>query len=551
MVCSEDWEQRQPQDFVRAKADKIAVPWSRPVSSVSYISSAPVTIVLQASSGSGTSADPYVITPTFDVPYPPSEVPPVDPTLVIPPTTPPIVLLVIIPPDGVVPLGPLPLVVELVAGVPVSVIVVPTGTGYDFPTPGGGVDEAWGEVPSGLNSIAVTGEAADTVVTPDGVTTTDLTFTVTYVVTGLPAQGYTVTLTETTGEPVSTPASAVTDTNGEVVFEVSCATSGTFTFIPVIGGLEQVDGEVSVTFATAEFYMIETPTTLIGVDMEGNVALRATLLSSGLRLVTAIPGYAFFFDGTYYYSYSTSNWTQLASQTLLAAGPANPLNFVECMFEVYNSIYIIGQDDTGTTVLRSIDPATLVAGSSTTWTGGVISGAAAGNAHRGGDDAGIGLAEYVWLNSDVVGARIFDAGMTNFTAFGKTFSRQVAQRGLTYGSVYGSVCGVSNTTVVVAVRETLTTNAEVDFYNATSGVFIKTVDLGIPASKFAAIICDASDNILILGETFCFHYLNTGAGTLTNKTTNFSNSTLVPALTVGTATVANQGGAYLITPIVT
>lgn len=35
MVCSNDWEPRQPQDFVRAKADIQAVPWARP-ESVTY-----------------------------------------------------------------------------------------------------------------------------------------------------------------------------------------------------------------------------------------------------------------------------------------------------------------------------------------------------------------------------------------------------------------------------------------------------------------------------------------------------------------------------------
>lgn len=30
MVCPDDYEQRQPQDFVRAKTDKIVVPWTRP-----------------------------------------------------------------------------------------------------------------------------------------------------------------------------------------------------------------------------------------------------------------------------------------------------------------------------------------------------------------------------------------------------------------------------------------------------------------------------------------------------------------------------------------
>lgn len=30
MVCADDFEIRQPQDFVRGVVDKIAVPWSRP-----------------------------------------------------------------------------------------------------------------------------------------------------------------------------------------------------------------------------------------------------------------------------------------------------------------------------------------------------------------------------------------------------------------------------------------------------------------------------------------------------------------------------------------
>ena len=37
MVCSQDWEPRQPQDFVRAVADKMAPPFARPESSNSFI----------------------------------------------------------------------------------------------------------------------------------------------------------------------------------------------------------------------------------------------------------------------------------------------------------------------------------------------------------------------------------------------------------------------------------------------------------------------------------------------------------------------------------
>lgn len=37
MVCPRDWEPRQPQDFVRAKVDIQAVPWSRPEASDTFI----------------------------------------------------------------------------------------------------------------------------------------------------------------------------------------------------------------------------------------------------------------------------------------------------------------------------------------------------------------------------------------------------------------------------------------------------------------------------------------------------------------------------------
>jgi hypothetical protein len=30
VVCEDDWEERQPQDFVRARQDKISVPFTRP-----------------------------------------------------------------------------------------------------------------------------------------------------------------------------------------------------------------------------------------------------------------------------------------------------------------------------------------------------------------------------------------------------------------------------------------------------------------------------------------------------------------------------------------
>lgn len=37
MTCSEDWEPRQPQDFVRGVADKIAPPYTRPEQTDQFI----------------------------------------------------------------------------------------------------------------------------------------------------------------------------------------------------------------------------------------------------------------------------------------------------------------------------------------------------------------------------------------------------------------------------------------------------------------------------------------------------------------------------------
>jgi len=37
MVCSDDWEPRQPQDFVRGVADKQAPPWARPEASDKFL----------------------------------------------------------------------------------------------------------------------------------------------------------------------------------------------------------------------------------------------------------------------------------------------------------------------------------------------------------------------------------------------------------------------------------------------------------------------------------------------------------------------------------
>ena len=36
-VCKDDFEQRHPQDFVRARQDKISVPWSRPLTTDKFV----------------------------------------------------------------------------------------------------------------------------------------------------------------------------------------------------------------------------------------------------------------------------------------------------------------------------------------------------------------------------------------------------------------------------------------------------------------------------------------------------------------------------------
>lgn len=46
MVCSDDWETRHPQDFVRGVADIQAPRWTRPESADRFIISAPTTVMV-------------------------------------------------------------------------------------------------------------------------------------------------------------------------------------------------------------------------------------------------------------------------------------------------------------------------------------------------------------------------------------------------------------------------------------------------------------------------------------------------------------------------
>ena len=37
IVCPEDYEQRHPQDFVKAKTDKVSVPFTRPIPTLTFV----------------------------------------------------------------------------------------------------------------------------------------------------------------------------------------------------------------------------------------------------------------------------------------------------------------------------------------------------------------------------------------------------------------------------------------------------------------------------------------------------------------------------------
>lgn len=67
MVCSEDWEPRQPQDFVRGVADKQAPPWTKPESSDTFIN----LCTLTGSSATPSYATPGCMTPGVQYAGPP------------------------------------------------------------------------------------------------------------------------------------------------------------------------------------------------------------------------------------------------------------------------------------------------------------------------------------------------------------------------------------------------------------------------------------------------------------------------------------------------
>jgi len=43
MCCENDWEERHPQDLIRLRAEKVAVPWARPMPPDTFVTVAPVT----------------------------------------------------------------------------------------------------------------------------------------------------------------------------------------------------------------------------------------------------------------------------------------------------------------------------------------------------------------------------------------------------------------------------------------------------------------------------------------------------------------------------
>ena len=54
MVCRDDWETRQPQDFVKAIADTMAPPWTRSESQDTFIAFCTI-YTIAAVSGVGTA----------------------------------------------------------------------------------------------------------------------------------------------------------------------------------------------------------------------------------------------------------------------------------------------------------------------------------------------------------------------------------------------------------------------------------------------------------------------------------------------------------------
>tara|TARA_R110000868_G_scaffold289580_2_gene549826 strand:+ start:1682 stop:2155 length:474 start_codon:yes stop_codon:yes gene_type:complete len=103
VVCPEDFEIRQPQDFVRGATDKIAVPWSRTESTDLFQSDAPSVVAFTATSGVGTSASPFRVTPSSTVLYPA--------------TTDTLTFITVTPASGNTPIGPYLQAVSLVSGV--------------------------------------------------------------------------------------------------------------------------------------------------------------------------------------------------------------------------------------------------------------------------------------------------------------------------------------------------------------------------------------------------------------------------------------------------
>ncbi len=47
VVCSDDWEPRHPQDFLRTRQDKISVPFSRPEPPDTFVSVGYITIYVE------------------------------------------------------------------------------------------------------------------------------------------------------------------------------------------------------------------------------------------------------------------------------------------------------------------------------------------------------------------------------------------------------------------------------------------------------------------------------------------------------------------------
>ena len=308
--CPEHWTPRQPQDFVRSVPDVQVVPWAQPQNFAARAGG--ISNYFLAATGSTSIA---TFTSTFTV----TDEEVIDLTVTLTLTI-----------DGVI-WGPYPVVTEVLPGVETTLgMVIISGEGTGNPRYG------WAAVGVGI-LYTIASEPTDLVVPPDD-TASSITVTVTEIVEGSPVAGVTVVLTDTQGIADVTPASVITDSNGQAVFTISSSAAGTATFMPSISDVEFEEGEVAVTFAIAEFYIQQNSTTVLGLDLQGNVAV--SLAAGGTFLLRGTrPDY-------YYITANAISFTQYTNGTISGV---NSTNFgLTASNMITSNLYVVGLGQSAT-----------------------------------------------------------------------------------------------------------------------------------------------------------------------------------------------------------